>query len=171
MLTPMFVPPRSTVQFWQEVIKPSITRGELAPVMEYVERTWIGESLRHLPFSLLASQRFDLGSPGRNPMFPIELSSQYSATIEGRPRHNNAMESNNSKLQKLIKPNPSAWDFMIGLRAAYRGDFQLLYNVRSSLSISVYLTDRVSRFRTGSMVSSSQEGRRMWTTTSGSFGK
>lgn len=53
--------------------------------------------------------------------------------MEERPRHNDHMESNNAKLKKLIKPNPSAWDFLIELRAAYRGDFQLIYNVRIGL--------------------------------------
>ena len=38
------------------------------------------------------------------------------------------MESHNNKLQKLVKANPSVWEFMLGLRSAYRGDFQLIYN-------------------------------------------
>ena len=45
MMTPMFAPPQYTMKFWHEVIKPLITREELAPVMDYVERTWIGESV------------------------------------------------------------------------------------------------------------------------------
>jgi hypothetical protein len=47
--------------------------------------------------------------------------------VEERPRHNNYMESNNNKLQKIVKANPSIWDFMVALRDAYRGDFQLIY--------------------------------------------
>jgi hypothetical protein len=40
------------------------------------------------------------------------------------------MESNNRKLQDLIKPNPSVWDLMRGHRTAYDTDFKLQYNVR-----------------------------------------
>jgi hypothetical protein len=41
------------------------------------------------------------------------------------------MESNNRKLQRLIKANPSVWDFMEGLRSAYKGDYNLIYQVGS----------------------------------------
>jgi hypothetical protein len=39
------------------------------------------------------------------------------------------MESNNRKLQDLIKNNPSVWDCLRGLRTAYVTDFRLMYNV------------------------------------------
>ena len=91
---------------------------------DYVERTWIGTPL--------ATSGLAIGR-GKKPIFPVELSNQYLATIVGRPRHNNHMESNNNKLQKLIKANLSVWDFFIGLRAAYRGDFHIDYNVSSFL--------------------------------------
>jgi len=39
------------------------------------------------------------------------------------------MESNNAKLQSLIKQKPSVWDFLLGLRSAYKGDYALLYQV------------------------------------------
>jgi len=140
MMTPMFTPPQWTMNFWHEVVKPLITREELRLVMDYVERTWIGkavdcqvasdvyDSCSGTPTQLAADR--SIIARGRKPLFPVELSNQYTATVEGRPRHNDHMESNNAKLKRLIKPNPSAWDFFISLRAAYRGDFQLLYNVR-----------------------------------------
>jgi hypothetical protein len=67
-------------------------------------------------------------------MFAIQSWNQYRPTIEERPRHNNFVESNNYKLQKLLCANPSAWDFMLGLRSAYRGDFELGYNVSPFLA-------------------------------------
>jgi hypothetical protein len=62
-------------------------------------------------------------------MFSPELWNQFRRVMEQRPRHSCHMESNNSKLQKLIKGNPSVWDFMLGLRSAYKGDFALVYQV------------------------------------------
>lgn len=36
-----------------------------------------------------------------------------------------------------MKAAPSVWEFMLGVRSAYRGDFQLLHNVSAvSLSLS-----------------------------------
>lgn len=101
-----------------------ITREELDPVKDYVERTWIGTPTQPATFGSGRTVR------GKKPVFSVELSNQYQATIEGRPRHNDHMESNNNKLQQLIKPKPSAWDLLSSLRDAYRGDFQLLFNVR-----------------------------------------
>jgi hypothetical protein len=40
------------------------------------------------------------------------------------------MEANNGKLQDLIKDDPTVWDFMRGLRAAYNTDFKQQYNVK-----------------------------------------
>jgi hypothetical protein len=62
-------------------------------------------------------------------MFPIACWNQYRRVIEERVRHNNYLESNNAKLKKLVRENPSVWDLMLGLRSAFRGDFQLAYNV------------------------------------------
>ncbi len=63
------------------------------------------------------------------PKFPPNLWNQHQAVVDKRPRHNNFMESNNAKLQSLIKQKPSVWDFLLGLRSAYKGDFALLYQV------------------------------------------
>src|SRR3954468_22525796 len=111
MLTPAFVPPMQVEGFWHNSIRPMITREELAPLRDYVERTWIGRVASISP--LLASYGIGSGVPptpgqaGKKPMYPIKIWNQYRATIEERPRHNNYTESNNSKLQKLIKRNPS----------------------------------------------------------------
>ncbi len=71
------------------------------------------------------------GRRGTKPQFTSELWNQYGCVVDERPRHNNHMESNNRKLQRLIKENPSMWDFMEGLRSAYKGDYNLIYQVGS----------------------------------------
>ncbi len=63
------------------------------------------------------------------PQFPPSLWNQHQAVVDKRPRHSNFMESNNAKLQSLIKQKPTVWDFLLGLRSAYKGDFALLYQV------------------------------------------
>ncbi len=68
------------------------------------------------------------------PQFPPSLWNQNQAVVDKRPRHNNFMESNNAKLQSLIKQKPTVWDFLLGLRSAYKGDFALLYQVGYSHS-------------------------------------
>uniref|UniRef100_A0A915CTX6 Uncharacterized protein n=1 Tax=Ditylenchus dipsaci TaxID=166011 RepID=A0A915CTX6_9BILA len=103
------------VSFFHDVVKRLVTRSELQWLVSYVERTWIG-------------QEATLTSREKRPLFKREHSNLYQATIEGRPRHNNHMESDNAKLNKLIKENPSMWDMMLGLRSAIRGDFRHLYN-------------------------------------------
>uniref|UniRef100_A0A915E7A0 MULE transposase domain-containing protein n=1 Tax=Ditylenchus dipsaci TaxID=166011 RepID=A0A915E7A0_9BILA len=115
LLTPFFVPFNQMVSFFHDVVKRLVTRSELQGLVSYVERTWIG-------------QEATLTRREKRPLFKREHSNLYQATIEGRPRHNNHMESNNAKLNKLIKENPSMWDMMLGLRSAIRGDYRLLYN-------------------------------------------
>jgi hypothetical protein len=49
LLTPMFVPCRHVEQYWYEVVKPILAaeglgaqRPNINPLLEYMERTWIG---------------------------------------------------------------------------------------------------------------------------------
>ena len=118
----MFVPCRHVERYWREVVRPMISFQELGPVVDYMQRTWIGTSPTDT-------------SRGIKPFFPPELWNQYRAVISQRPRHNDHMESNNAKLQKLIKSNPSVWEFLIGLRSAYKGDFALIYQVWLALPL------------------------------------
>uniref|UniRef100_A0A915DKD2 Transposase n=1 Tax=Ditylenchus dipsaci TaxID=166011 RepID=A0A915DKD2_9BILA len=115
LLTPFFAPFNQMVSFFHDVVKRLVTRSELQGLVSYVERTWIG-------------QEATLTSREKRPLFKREHSNLYQATIEGRPRHKNHMESDNAKLNKLIKENPSMWDMILGLRSAIRGDYRLLYN-------------------------------------------
>uniref|UniRef100_A0A915EK14 Transposase n=1 Tax=Ditylenchus dipsaci TaxID=166011 RepID=A0A915EK14_9BILA len=85
------------LSFFQDVVERLVTRSELRGLVSYVERTWIG-------------QEVTLTSREKRPLFKREHSNIYQATIKGRPRHNNHMESDNAKLNKLIKENPSMWD-------------------------------------------------------------
>jgi hypothetical protein len=43
LMTPMFVPVNRVEEFWHETIKRLVVREELAPIVDYVERTWIGK--------------------------------------------------------------------------------------------------------------------------------
>uniref|UniRef100_A0A915ESS6 Transposase n=1 Tax=Ditylenchus dipsaci TaxID=166011 RepID=A0A915ESS6_9BILA len=104
LLTPYFVPFNQMVSFIHDVVKRLIT----AQSFKGQGATLTGEEKR--------------------PLFKREHSNLYQATIEGRPRHNNHMESDNAKLNKLIKENTSMWDMMLGLCSAIRGDYRLLYN-------------------------------------------
>jgi len=110
----MFVPRCHVEAFWHTVIKPMITRSELTPILDYVQKTWIGIPPRD-------------GARGKRPIFSVECWNQHRRVIEERPRHNNFLESHNAKLQKMVKPNPSVWDFLIAMRTAYQGDFQILH--------------------------------------------
>jgi hypothetical protein len=42
LITPMFVPAQRVERFWHNCVKRLVTREELAPLVAYVERTWIG---------------------------------------------------------------------------------------------------------------------------------
>lgn len=44
LVTAMFVPVQQVEKYFHEVIKQLVVREELATVLEYVERTWIGGS-------------------------------------------------------------------------------------------------------------------------------
>ncbi len=43
LLTPMFVPLRHVLDYWNDVVKPLITFEELDPLINYMEYTWLGE--------------------------------------------------------------------------------------------------------------------------------
>jgi hypothetical protein len=106
----MFVPPERAQAFWIDVVKPIVVRPELEKIVTYFENTWIG-------------------SANRASLFPIQWWTQRLRVLEDRTRHGNHLESNNRKLQLLIKSNPGVWDFLSAIRCAYKGDFSLLHNV------------------------------------------
>jgi hypothetical protein len=43
MLTAMFVPIRHVEKYWHDVVKPMVTSEVLLPLIDYMDRTWIGE--------------------------------------------------------------------------------------------------------------------------------
>lgn len=118
MVSPMFVPVERVSAYWHVIIRPLITRPELIQMRDDIQRIWIGTPPNQIT-----------GERGRSPHFGHALWNQHKVTLEERQRHNNPSESNNSKLRKLVKENPTVWNFLLGTRSAYSGDFRRIYNV------------------------------------------
>lgn len=97
-----FVPEDGVVQAFRDVAASIPDDYNLDDFLSYFERTYIG--------CIIAGRQ-------RQPLFPPEIWNQYTATLDGRPRTNNAVEGwHNAFRQTVGGSHPTLWRLITGLK-------------------------------------------------------
>ncbi|XP_078518886.1 uncharacterized protein LOC144784070 [Lissotriton helveticus] len=125
-----FVPPESVDEYYTAITESDYyltNEDKLAPILNYMEDTWIGH----------------LGRSGRRrkPRFHVEWWNCYSSCLQGEAKTNNAIEGWHNSFNHLIgKPHPNFYSFLETLKKE-----QSFQEMRLSQTLTGSLNSRITQ--------------------------